>query len=197
MPAGSLNPNQVLQHLTQQTQQTTIAFTTLAEKITAAAGQMEEAMKKATLTVAGFVTAGLAASNESNVLAYHFKELSFQIASLFAPAIHRAIDALREVVLWFRNLSGEPQEMLRHLIEGAAAVYALGYAFRFLGIAAGPLTLIVQLLAAVLLQSEEARDSFGELVGSFAGLMTSMAGLLDSIMQLAQPLIDLFTSVSS
>lgn len=81
--------------------------------INQAAQGLAKAFAPAISQLSGFVTAGVAASAEGQMISYQFEELSHQIASLFAPQIHAAIDALGRLVSWFQNLSGEQQASLR------------------------------------------------------------------------------------
>src|SRR5262245_6415436 len=72
--------------------------------------------------VAGFITAGMQGTAESNQLGQAIKEVNLQVASIFTPQIHKAIDAIQRLVYWLRELTGQQQDSARQWIAGAAAL---------------------------------------------------------------------------
>ncbi len=66
----------------------------------------------ATASITGFVTAGLAGTAEGEHLRFQFSELSREIAGVFLPVIEKITAGVRQLVGWFRALSGEQQDQI-------------------------------------------------------------------------------------
>lgn len=77
-------------------------------------------------SVMGFVRAGLAGTNEGDLLGKRMQLLSQQIAGIFLPVINDVSQKIQKLVDWFRSLSGAQQQAIaKWAMYGAAALGVL------------------------------------------------------------------------
>jgi hypothetical protein len=75
-------------------------------------GKINRAMTIATASVAGFTTAGLAGTVQGAQLAYQFERVGREVASIFLPAIEKAIDVVKGIADWMSRLSRSTQDTI-------------------------------------------------------------------------------------
>ncbi len=81
----------------------------------------EKAFNRLTISVMGFVTAGLLGTAEGNALAFQMRLLAMEVAGVFLPTFDRVLSTVRNLVAWFKNLAGEQQAQIRRWVETAIA----------------------------------------------------------------------------
>ncbi|HYE21320.1 MAG TPA: hypothetical protein VEA69_22935 [Tepidisphaeraceae bacterium] len=84
----------------------------LKEAYATVAGGMRTAFAAASLTLTGFIRAGLQGTSEGNAFALSMQQLSREIASLFLPVIRSAIRLVQDLTGWFRSLDGSTQRLV-------------------------------------------------------------------------------------
>lgn len=77
----------------------------------------EKAFNRLTLSIMGFVTAGLLGTAEGNALAFQMRLLAMEIAGIFLPTFDRVLHTVRSMVAWFKQLTGEQQETIARFVE--------------------------------------------------------------------------------
>lgn len=73
-------------------------------------------------SIQGFVRSGLEGTAEGEQLNMAMQQLSQEIAAVFLPVVEQAVNILREATAWFRNLSGEQQDMIAKWALWAAGI---------------------------------------------------------------------------
>jgi phage-related protein len=157
---------------------------------------------KMTLSLTGFVTAGVAASNFGTLFGYQMAELSRQIASLFLPVIQTVSESLQTLLDWFRELTGEQQAWIARVIE--ASVVGLGFVAIFpklvggINLVIGVVKGLVGALAGVNVVTGGILPIIGLVLAAFTGIGlasdvagSGLGGLLDAF----QPLLDVFADL--
>lgn len=128
--------------------------------------------------ILGFVRAGLAGTVQGEMLSFRMQMLSREIAGIFLPAISAVIDKLSQAVAWFRNLSGEKQNLIMKF--ALATVAALGVAMVFPKIVAGVQLAIIgikALMAVIAAAGAEAGIASGGLLPLLGVLVTAGVAL--------------------
>jgi hypothetical protein len=152
--------------------------------------------------LAGFVTAGLAASSMGQVLGFHLQQLSLALAGLFGPELRKVTDLVVRVTDAIRNLSDEKRELIVRLTAAAIAAIAVAkvmpMVFAGLALAAGG----VKALTAAFLGLDVASGGILPLIGALVTGLTALAvgteagrqgfsGMLDMV----KPLLEMLTRV--
>lgn len=140
------------------------------------------AMRFATATIAGFATAGIAASVEGQRLAFSMSLLSRQVGSLFIPVIEAAVKVASSLTDALSKLTGAQQTML-----GATVGLAGGITMVVSGLGTIPGILLTVVSAATLVGnafnsiSEElkpVKDMWGTIFEKLKGPVIALAGVL-------------------
>lgn len=152
----------------------------------------------ATSRLLGFVTAGLSGTSTGEKLSYSVQQLQRSIASTFLPAIDAVIAKIQALTAWFRNLSGEQQQLVARFTGLAAGALAaavvlpkLASALAVLGVGS-PILSVVAALTALLARSEEGRETlvrFGEAAAEAFG------GVVKIIQEALLPVLSAIASV--
>lgn len=146
----------------------------------AVAGPFDQAMASATVAVAGFATAGIAASVQGERLTFQLSLLARQVGSLFIPVIETATKIASYFTDMLSNLSGNAQSLLG-IVVGLAGGLA--------GLATGGLATI----PAAILTAVSAMQLFSEYGGTMFGPI--MEGIRTIVEDLQGPLMSAFNSV--
>lgn len=196
-------------------------FGEAGEKAAASVNRIGEAAKKvgaglssaftgAVGIIAGFATAGLAASAQGERLTFQMSLLSRQVGSLFIPVFEACINVIRKVTEMLQSLTGAQQKALGATIALAVGVKLLMSAsglglivgvvttavavFQFFGDAisnagtkAGILGSNFSLLGGVLRELWGLTKEFGSMVVSvFGGIGSAIAAVFTGIMNVAK-----------
>lgn len=134
-----------------------------------------KAFTVASVSVMGFVTAGIAASSAGQVLTFQMGQLSRAIAGLFGPEIRAVIDGLGSLVSWFNNLTDSQRSFIAHMALGAAAAAAMAKIVPMLiGAIGGVISSVISLTAAFV-GLDVASGGILPIVGAILTALTALA----------------------
>lgn len=128
----------------------------------------------ASLAIGGFIKEGISASAVGDVLAVQMEKLGRNVAGLFSPEIHKAIDLLRQVNDWFRDLTEQQRENIVHWIKVAAAGLSVAI---ILPRIIGGLAVLVNGIRAVTVAMAAFNASTGGILVIVGAIVTALAGL--------------------
>ena len=156
--------------------------------------------------VIGYVQAGLQATAEGERLAFLFGRLNREIASVFTPAIHGAINALQRVVEWFRALDGTQQAAIRRATVLSAAflgmttilprlieltrTLSISMAGFFTG--TGAIFGVVGAMASLALVTESGRAALARMGAALMPLGQALGTIFESLVPVAEALAPVF-----
>lgn len=97
----------------------------IREGATAAGAAAQAAFGRAALTISGFVTAGIAASNAGQIFAFHMERIARAVAGLFGPEIRKVTELIASLAAKLETLSDAQRTSIAHWLGAGAAALAV------------------------------------------------------------------------
>lgn len=200
------------------------AIEAAAEKTRQAWARVGESIKTglmgATLSVSGLAAAGLHASSMGEVLSFQMGQLSRVVGGLFTSQFQSAIDTIRGMTEWLRNLTDGQKETIATFTKLGVASIAFSRGGMFAGVGAlvasfeelRPLIeATMRLFDGLLAAMKPIMEAGGKLLAPLLGIvlqavealqgplttaLEAIASIIGSVMEVLQPIVDLFAGLA-